>query len=111
MPPSIVLSNTSPIYYLYQSGLLTILRDIYGEICITEGVVEELKASGDFDVDLNASEYSWIKINSVKEILLSIRELEELGKGESEILSLADSFDNPLLIIDELLIMENSQVK
>ena len=103
MHPDTVLSNTSPIYYLSKSGSLNLLKNIYAEIYITEGIVEELKASGDFDVDLYSSDYSWIKIRKVDKIPLWIKKVPDLGKGESQLLALADSLENPLLIIDELL--------
>jgi len=40
--PEPVVCNTTPLYYLFQVGILEILRDLYGTIFIPEAVVFEI---------------------------------------------------------------------
>ena len=42
MQTTIVLSNTSPLYFLNKIGKLNILKLLFGEIYIPEAVVNEL---------------------------------------------------------------------
>ncbi len=45
------ISNTSPIQYLYQTNLLELLPQLYGNIILPQGVVIEL-AEGHFSYQL-----------------------------------------------------------
>ncbi|MBN2531679.1 MAG: hypothetical protein JXB88_02245 [Spirochaetales bacterium] len=103
MQTSIVLSNTSPLYYLNKLGILDILRLLFGELSIPEAVVNELQASNDFKIDLYGSYSSWITIERVNAIPPSISVIQGLGKGETEVLALAKIKKEPLLIIDDTL--------
>jgi predicted nucleic acid-binding protein len=44
MPERIVVSNTSPLQYLHQVGLLDLLEKLYGEVLVPPAVQEELRA-------------------------------------------------------------------
>jgi len=41
--PRIIVSNTSPIFYLHRAGYLELLRQLYGEIIVPHAVIEELR--------------------------------------------------------------------
>ena len=42
--PEAVISNTSPLQYLYQLGQLTLLRHFYQQVTVPPAVVQELAA-------------------------------------------------------------------
>jgi predicted nucleic acid-binding protein len=46
MPEPLVISNTSPVFYLHQISRLEVLRDIYGTVVVPPGVEQELEAGG-----------------------------------------------------------------
>lgn len=39
-----IISNTSPLYYLHQIGHLQMLTDLFGVVCTTSQVLAELDA-------------------------------------------------------------------
>lgn len=41
--PKIVVSNTSPIFYLHRVGYLELLKRLYREIIVPNAVIEELE--------------------------------------------------------------------
>jgi predicted nucleic acid-binding protein len=102
----LVISNTSPIFYLHRLGLLDLLEKLYGEIIIPNAVLEELeegKKSGEDVPDVRI--ISWIKIRSIS-VPPAITIIPDLGKGESEALALALMEKQHLLIIDDALARE-----
>lgn len=103
MQTTSVLSNTSPLYYLSKLSKLDILKLLFGKIYIPEAVVNELQNSNDFKIDLCGSDFSWIIIEHVNVIPPAISGVEGLGKGETEVLALAEIKKEPLLIIDDML--------
>jgi predicted nucleic acid-binding protein len=50
--PNLVISNTSPLFYLHRLGQLELLHKLYGRILVPEAVAEELKAGGDQGEDV-----------------------------------------------------------
>jgi uncharacterized protein len=102
-----VISNTSPLQYLYQLGLLDLLPRLVGQITIPPAVVEELEAGRALGLDLpNVSSLGWITIRSPKgEGGVSFI---DLGRGETDVLRLA--LEGPagdvVLILDDRLARE-----
>lgn len=64
--PDLVISNTSPLFYLHRLGHLDLLRKLYGHIVVPEAVVTELEAGrrqGEHVADI--TDYDWIEPHSV----------------------------------------------
>ena len=109
-----IISNTSPIYYLQQLGRLDILRDLFGRVVTTPQVRDELDAgqAQGLDVpDINALE--WIDVRSVS-VPPFLDLIGDLGKGESSILALAVEHPGSRLIVDDHLardVAEDQEIK
>lgn len=64
----IVVSNTSPIFYLSTIGHLDLLRQLYNEIVIPTTVFNEITNVGNTDASAKVvPTLSWIKTQSVTE--------------------------------------------
>lgn len=75
----IVISNTSPIFYLYRLGYLELMEQLYGEIVIPNGVVEELNEGGKTGEDVpDIKRYKWIKVRHSSVITQSFTLKEKL---------------------------------
>jgi predicted nucleic acid-binding protein len=102
-PVTLVISNTSPIFYLHRIGQLDLLRQLYGQVIVPEAVVAELEAGsrqGEDVPDLPSS--AWIVRRSVQ-VPEVLRLVTDLGDGEAQVLALA--LENPfaLAILDDRL--------
>lgn len=109
--PDIVISNTSPIFYLHRLGQLELLHRLYGRILIPEAVSEELRAGRDQGEDVpDIANYDWIEIQSVHlpEVVSLIM---DLGPGEAQVLAMALENPGSLAIIDDRLARELAQVR
>lgn len=96
-----VISNTSPLQYLYQLDLLDLLPALYGEIVIPHGVAKEIAAGRARGVSLPVPEsVPWIRIQEVTNAAL-LPLVPDLGAGEREVLALALELSNPLVILDD----------
>ncbi len=98
-----VISNTSPMQYLHQTGCLELLPAIYGEVIVPGGVVRELAVGRQLGGDLPVVDaLSWIKVREVgTERLLPLA--VDLGQGEREVLALAVRSTDSLAILDDRL--------
>lgn len=97
----IVISNTSPIFYLHRIGLLELLKRLYGEIIIPNAVLEELEDGRKAGEDIpSIKEHNWIKVRHIS-VPSSIKIIPDLGKGEAEVLALGLEERDHLLIIDD----------
>lgn len=96
-----VLSNTSPLQYLYQLDLLDLLPTLYGEVLVPSAVVKEIEAGRSRGVPLPVIEsLSWLRIEKVANTAL-LPLLPDLGAGEREVLALALERSDPLVILDD----------
>ena len=96
-----VISDTSPLQYLYQVGRLDLLRVLYETILVPEGVAEELLEGRSLGHPLpDLSEHEWIRIVPVtqRRVLLLVA---DLGKGEREVLSLATDRPHAVALLDD----------
>ena len=83
MPEHVVISNTSPVFYLHQIGRLEVLRDIYGTVIIPPGVVQELEAGAAKGLDIPAvARTTWIEVHPLKRGS-SLPVVPDLGLGEA----------------------------
>lgn len=96
-----VISDTSPLQYLYQTECLDLLRILYGEILIPDGVAEEIAEGRSLGYSLpDLSSLGWIRTVGVADrrtLLLA----SDLGKGEREVLSLAIERPRATAILDD----------
>jgi hypothetical protein len=90
----IVVSNASPLISLGAVGRLELVRQLFGEISIPRGVLDEVRS-----VDLRTE--SWVILQSLRGDFM-YRALEaELDRGESEAIALAVELQAGLLLMDE----------
>ena len=96
-----VISNTSPLQYLYQLDLLDLLPALYGEVLVPAGVVSEIAAGCSRGVSLPHLEaLPWLHVCEVgTPALLSL--IPDLGAGEREVLALALEKPGALVILDD----------
>ena len=98
-----VISNTSPLQYLYQLDLLDLLPALYSEIVVPHGVAKEIAAGRVRGVSLPVLEsIPWIRLQEVTNAAL-LPLVPDLGTGEREVLALALERSNPLVILDDAL--------
>jgi uncharacterized protein len=96
-----VIADTSPIQYLYQIAQLDLLPTLYGQIKMPQAVVDELTQGRDQGISLpDPIVLSWITLCSVPILIPSI---PNLGAGEREVLSLAITLPDALVILDDAL--------
>lgn len=96
-----VISNTSPLQYLYQASLLDLLPQIYHSIVVPQSVNRELEQGRNLGVLLPVlTSLSWIDIVTV-ESTTAIPDDEKLGPGEKEVIALAQSEADALVLLDD----------
>ena len=99
MPETV--SNTSPIQYLYQAGLLELLPTLYGQVIIPAAVAQELAAGRTSGVSLpDPSQLAWITIQRPADSTL-LRMVADLGPGEREVIALGLRSPDSLLLLDD----------
>jgi len=57
----LVISNTSPLLYLYQTGHIELLHKLYGQIHLPRAVQSELRAGAEKGIAVpSPSEHNWL---------------------------------------------------
>ncbi len=100
----IVVSNTSPIFYLSTIGQLNLLCQLYSEIVIPKAVFNEITHVGNTDASAKAvPTIAWIKIQTAtdQEFISTLR--TELDAGEAEAIALAVELNAGRILMDERL--------
>lgn len=96
-----IIADSSPLIVLLKSDLENILPELFDEIIVPEAVWQEILAGGTKDAATNKLPFLfWIRqISAVK----SHKEMEDynLGKGETEALSLALEIPESGVILDD----------
>ena len=87
-----IISNTSCLIVLDNIGLLYVLRELYGNILVTEEVSQE------FDKELE----DWVLIQKIHDEKYFKVINAFIDKGEASAIVLALETDNSILIIDDL---------
>ncbi len=95
----LVVANTTPIISLSFVGKLSILKDLFGEVLISEAVYNELKAKKRYGYD--EIEIDFIKVEVITGIIYRDFLLNQLDLGEAETIILAKEKNADLVIIDE----------
>ena len=96
-----VISDTSPLQYLHQLGLLHLLPALAGRIVVPTSVESELLVGRDLGVDLpDPARLDWVEIcrpNSRPALPL----VNDLGPGETETLMLALERPGAIVLLDD----------
>lgn len=104
-----VITDTSPIQYLYQIAQLDLLPTLYGQIKMPQAVADELTQGLDQGISLpDSTSLSWIVLCQVPSSVL-IPDIPNLGAGEREALSLATTIPDSLVILDDALARSYAQ--
>jgi len=103
MPDRLVISNTSPLLYLFQVGHLELLEKLYRKVWIPHAVRDELRAGATRGVPVPETEsFPWLKIQLLRDKTL-LPVVVDLGSGEAEAIALAVANPGSLLILDDSL--------
>lgn len=95
------ISDTSPIQYLFQCGLLELLPALYGTVVIPPAVVSEIQEGLICGVRLPAPKsLGWFRVRAPKQTRV-LPLAGDLGPGEREVLSLAVETPGALAILDD----------
>lgn len=98
-----VITDTSPIQYLYQINHLNLLPILYKQVRMPQAVANELVQGRDQGIQLPTPDsLSWITLCSVPSSIL-VPKIPNLGIGEREAISLATIIPNSLVILDDAL--------
>ena len=98
---SVVICNTSPIQYLYQTDMLELLPALTGQVYVPETVVAELEEGRRRNVLLPVLEdLSWLIVRPVRDRTL-LPLVTHLGDGEKEVLALGLETQDALLLLDD----------
>lgn len=96
-----VISNSSPIQYLHQAGLLELLPTLFGKIDIPEAVAAELEEGRRRNVCLpDLTALSWLHTKPVRDRML-LPLVTHLGDGEKEVLAFGIERTDSLLLLDD----------
>jgi uncharacterized protein len=84
-----VISNTSPLQYLHQLGLLHILPALTGQNIVPPAVLQELAAGQAQGISLpELTHLDWLTIRSPASMAV-LPLVSDLGPGETQVLALA----------------------
>lgn len=104
-----VICNTSPMQYLHQVGLLTILPALVGPVMIPPAVDAELATGRSLGLDLpDPAQLVWLTIRPLTRVTPTSL-LPGLDAGEAEVLALALECADPVVILDDLLARRAAQ--
>ncbi len=104
-----VISDTSPIQYLYQVELLDLLFRLYKEITIPQAVETELAEGREHGVRLpSTGQMSRFKIG-IAPLEETLKLPTSLGRGEREVLALASVTPDSLLLLDDALARQHAR--
>lgn len=95
----IVVSDTSPIFYLLEIGVVEILHTLYGEVLVPPAVHEELCHPSSPSCQWASRPPDWFRVVAPRHIDESIK----LDRGEREAIALAIESQADRLLIDEKL--------
>lgn len=98
---AIIIADTSPLQYLFQLGLLDLLRELYGAVMVPEDVRDELLVGRSLGVDVpDPADFAWITLRPTT-THPAIETFEDLGAGERAALSLALELGDVVVILDD----------
>ena len=96
-----VVSNTTPIQYLFQIGKLGLLGDLYGTVVVPTAVIREIEKGRSEGVYLpEIGTFPFLQVHSPRQDGLLAR-LSDLGAGEVEAILLAAEVPNSIVLLDD----------
>ena len=109
MNSSKVISNTSPLLYLYRIRGISWLPKLFDEVWTPEAVKDELLAgrSKGYDVP-NPADFNWLQIVNPKSMPSEWLALD-LGAGEIAAMALALENPNHIVLLDDMLARRTAQ--
>ena len=97
------ISNTSPLLYLYRTGILEWLPKLFGEVWTPNAVVMELQEGRRRGYDVpNPKDYAWLQIVEPRVVPSEWLTLD-LGIGELEAMALALENQGRVILLDDAL--------
>lgn len=100
MPVKPVVCNNTPLVAFWHLNGLTWLHDLYGEIIIPSAVHTEFLAVHTLTRQAALDKASWITVRSLSQPRQALL-YAGLGRGEAEVLALAEELSAGLIIMDE----------
>jgi predicted nucleic acid-binding protein len=96
-----IISNTSPLQYLYQLNLLNVLPRLARTITVPPAVSAELDAGRALGLSLpHVPSLDWIVIRSPSSSVVLLL-VTDLGHGEREVLALALEIPDSVCVLDD----------
>ena len=96
-----VITDTSPLQYLFQVGALDLLPALFGRITVPVGVAHELAVGRSLGTLLpDPAAYGWMETCEVADTSL-LPTVSDLGPGEREAIALARQWPGSLVILDD----------
>jgi hypothetical protein len=96
-----VVSDTSPLLYLYQAGKLDLLPLLYGRVVVPNAVATELAAGARLGVGVpEPGKLAWAELRTPTPPSLA-GVTARLGLGEREVLALGLETQDALLLLDD----------
>ncbi|MDX1520877.1 MAG: DUF3368 domain-containing protein [Anaerolineae bacterium] len=98
-----VISDTSPLQYLHQLELLSILPALAEKIIVPPAVKEEIETGKALGINLpDMAELEWVTIRSPVSVA-ALPLVNDLGPGETEVLMLALERPGSVVVLDDAL--------
>jgi len=96
-----VVSNTTPLQYLHQIGLLDVLPRLFGSILVPSAVAGEIAAGVKIGVELpDIPSLDWVEVREVAPSPWPVP--RDIHRGEAEAIALGASLHDALLLLDDL---------
>jgi len=98
-----IISNTSPLQYLHQIGVLHVLPQLVKTITVPPAVQEELTAGRKLGLNLpDLQSLDWVTVRRPSSsVVLPL--VTDLGPGEREVLALALEMPDSICVLDDAL--------
>ena len=96
-----VVTNTSPLLYLHQLGLISLLPDLYERVVVPTAVVGELEEGARLGYSVPSPEaLPWVDVQAapMAELLALVT---DLGPGERAAIAIARARRSDLLLLDD----------
>lgn len=104
-----LICDTSPLQYLYQLDLLSVLPELAEQVRVPPAVVEELEEGREQGIDLPVPHtYSWIAIQS-PDSAPALPLITDLGPGEREVLALTLESTDCVAVLDDKVARRSAQ--
>lgn len=104
-----IVCDTTPLQYLHQADVIEIIPALYGSILLPKAVAEEIKIGVNAGVNLpDLDSLAWIEIREVRGSSWPMP--RDIHRGEAEVIALAGSLDDALMILDDLAARRHAQL-